>query len=447
MVNRLSDGDLNLLEVEIEKIYQATSPIARERLFDVVRLKRKALVKQFYDVMMTYPQADLFLANDLVHDRLNAEMEKWLMELFSASSKSGEGICRRQLEVGAVHARIKVPISMVMRGFREIKRAIMLDLVEARNTPADLAMAANLLTALLDVALAMMTTAYFRFTERVTRTDEALRLYSMAQDLAAERERQRAALLDWAHHLFFEVQLPGRGNSLVSLGESDFGLWFAHRAQVIFGQTDEYETIVDSIARCDDAVDKVNSEVQMDRVPAIRAIKAEVDKINALLAIIFESAIGINSARDPLTKLLSRQFLLPAVSREIGLTQAGKPAFSLVTFLLSTAQARRNDINQQGWDEVLLRSAQIIISASRSSDSAFRLGDKTFLVLRVESGLEAARQFADEVANRLRSTHLNIEGNSFHGLDVTYSITEHDGHPDPRHIIKLAEQNSRMAGI
>lgn len=444
MIERLSDGDLNLLEAEIEGIFEATSKNARDLLFEVVRLKRKALVTRFYDVMMAYPQADIFLGNDLVHTRLNAEMDQWLMELFSASAKSGETIRRRQMEVGAVHARVKVPVSMVMRGFRELKRAIMSDLVETRNTPNDLAMAANLLTGLLDVALAMMTTAYMRFAEKVTRTDEALRLYSIGQDLAAERERQRAALLEWAHHLFFQIQLPSRGEELIPLGKSDFGLWFAHRAEIIFGQAQEFSTIIDAIVRCDNAVWDINHKIGVDRIAVIRTVKAEIDKINALLAIIFDSAIGLNSARDPLTKLLSRQFLTPAISREIGLTQEGKPAFSLVTFLLNTAASRRNDMDQRGWDEILRRSAQIVINASRSSDSAFRLGDRSFLVLRVESGADTAEEFARDVVNRIASTHFSIDGQTFYDLSVSFSVTEHDGHPDPRHIIKLAEQGVRQ---
>ena len=439
--DRLSDEDLQLLEAEIDEILLATPQVARDLLADVVRLKRTALIDQFYDVMMAYPGGNLFLGNELVSGRLHGAMESWLMELFNPGIRSGGHIRKHQMEVGAVHARIKVPVSLVMRGFRELKRAIMRDLVNTRNTPEMLALAANLLTSLLDVALAIMTAAYVRHTERVTRSDEALRLYSVGQDLAAERERQRAAVLEWGQHVFFEAQLPERSQSIATLSQSEFGLWFSHRAEIIFGASAEYETIVECIARCDDSVGLINYDRNTDRIAIIRAIKAEVDKISALMALLFDGAIGVNSARDPLTKLLSRQFLNSAVSREIGLTQDGKPPFCLVTFTLNKYDARRLNVDQHGWDEILRRSAQIVLGMSRSSDSAFRLNDDTFLVVRVESTVDAATHFAQEVSHRITSAHFSANGQTYYDLTLAHSVTAFDGHPDPRHIIRLAEQN------
>lgn len=439
--DRLSDDDLLLLEAEIDDILTATPQGARDLLADIVRLRRTALIDQFYDVMMAYPGGDVFLGNELVSGRLHGAMEAWLMELFNAGIRSGGHIRKHQMDVGAVHARIKVPVSLVMRGFRELKRMIMRDLVNARSTPDTLAMAANLLTSLLDVALAIMTAAYVRHSERVTRSDEALRLYSVGQDLAAERERQRAAVLEWGQHVFFEAQLPERGQRIATLSQSEFGLWFSHRAEIIFGLSAEYDTIVDCIDRCDAAIGTINDGQTADRIPLIRSIKGEVDKISALMALLFDGAIGVNSARDPLTKLLSRQFLNSAVSREIGLTQEGKPPFCLVTFTLNKYDARRLNVDQHGWDEILRRSAQIVLGMSRSSDSAFRLNDDTFLVVRVESTVDAAQHFAQEVAHRITSAHFSANGQTYYDLTLLHSVTQFDGHPDPRHIIRLAEQN------
>jgi diguanylate cyclase len=437
--DRLSDNDLLLLEAEIDEILGTTPQAARELLTRIVTQNSDQLASHFYDVMIVYPQGDVFLANDKVHERLHSAMKGWLLELFSATIRSGAHIRRHQMEVGAVHARVKVPVSLVMRGFREIKSSIMTLLLTSDGSSETLPRSINLMTRLLDVALAMMTTAYVRYAERATRSDEALRLFSIGLDLAAERERQRASILQWTQQVFYEALLPGRDRLIQALGRSEFGLWFTHRAEILFGTLEEYNTASELIERCDDLIDNMNYDIQADRLEIVRAIKTEADRLGVLLLLMFDHAIGRNSAHDPLTKLLNRQYLTSAVSREIGLTQHGKPAFCLVTFHFDRMDPRRPRIDQHSWDEIFRRSAQIVLSMSRSSDSAFKLNDDTILVVRVECNAEEARLFSDEVALRINSSHFSANDQTVHDLTLECRIVEYDGHPDPRYVIRKAE--------
>lgn len=441
--DRLNDDDLVQIEDELDEILAATPQEARELLTNVVLIGADAFARNFYEVMSAYPQGGTFLHNEIVHKRLHAGLVGGLRELFNSSIRSGEQIRKHQMEVGAIHARAKVPVSLVMRGFREIKRNITSAVLERPPAPEVLADTINLLTRLLDIALAIMTAAYVRHAERVARSDEALRLYSVGQDLAAERERQRAGVLEWAQLVLFDALLPTHNQLLPMLGRSEFGLWFTHRAEILFGRSQEYESAVDAIERCDDLIEHINHDIGADRVAIVRSLKDEVGKLNSLLSLMFDDVIGVTSARDPLTKLLSKQFVTTAVSREIGLAQMGRPGFCLVTFSFDPGDVRRVSSELEGgWDDVLRRAAQIVLGLSRSSDSAFRLNDHTILVVRVESDTADSRLFAEEVVLRVDSSHYGIGSQTIRNVQMAYRVTEFDGHPDPRHIIRLAEQRS-----
>jgi diguanylate cyclase len=434
------DRDLLLLDAEMQELLASVPMGARELLSEVVRVNRGALVDQFYDVMVPYPGAEVFLGSDLVHDRLHGAMSKWLEDLFTAKSSDVEHLRRRQMEVGAVHARIKVPVSLVMRAFRELKRGIIARLVDTRCSTTDLAQATKLLAGLLDIALAIMTNAYALHSEQVARSDEAFRLYSVGHDLMTEREKQRAAIMEWAQEIFFGAQLPGQDAVLQSMSGSSFGLWFTHRARIVFGEPDTIDLIADAISRCDGLVDSLNNPATPDRMALIRSVKAEVTEMVRLVTLMFDSAIDHNSAYDPVTKLVMRQFLSPAVSREIGLCLEGRPHFSLVSFVVDASSAQPSVQNAEAWDEALRRIAQVISTSSRSSDTAFRLSDHRFMVLRVESDAEAADQFGRVISDKLKNIHFTVWGQSVFGLGVRYAVTEYDGHPDPRRINRRAEQ-------
>ena len=85
---------------------------------------------------------------------------------------------RRQIEVGAVHARIRLPIDLIPSGIRLLKRGIRRRIDFTALDASDRLIAQIYVSDLLHLADGLMTQAYFRDTHEVVRNDEAYRLIS-----------------------------------------------------------------------------------------------------------------------------------------------------------------------------------------------------------------------------------------------------------------------------
>ncbi|WVM88101.1 hypothetical protein UMZ34_17625 [Halopseudomonas pachastrellae] len=77
-----------------------------------------------------------------------------------------------------------------------------------------------------------MSHAYSAAHDRNSRNEEAYRLFSVTQNIAAEKETQRAALFDWENQLMFDQAVGQPGAHLPRILASEFGLWFRHKARM-----------------------------------------------------------------------------------------------------------------------------------------------------------------------------------------------------------------------
>src|SRR5690606_40399904 len=94
--------------------------------------------------------------------------------------------------------------------------------------------------------------AYSTSHDRGSRAEESYRLFAGAQNIASEKEEQRAALLDWENEMMFDVATHLTADQLPRLGASEFGLWFRHKGAHGFEGAAETGLILDSMARIDD---------------------------------------------------------------------------------------------------------------------------------------------------------------------------------------------------
>jgi diguanylate cyclase len=372
-------------------------------------------------------------------------MKRWLETMFPSGAADVDRLMRLQMEAGAAHARIRVPTSLVMFGIRVLRRYLYEHLKFIRLDPGDLARAHAYVSGSLDLALSAMTAAHVANLERNTRSDEALRLYSIGSDLQAERERQRAILAEWAQHVFFSSQDEDHAEPTVGLSHSDFGIWVTHRGGLLFSQFAEFETIVAAIEEVDLIVGQLDSAVQKERLDLLRRLKSLIDRIGQLLSLLFDRIMDFGSARDPVTHLLSRRFLRPALSREILLQEKVPHPFCVILFEIGNFDDLRQGFGEASADAIVQNTATMIFNAARSSDSVFNLGRESFLVIRVESNKDEAAAFAREMADAYAATHFNVEGRSILNNSLNFAIVPYDGHPDPRYLIERAESALRQA--
>ena len=400
------------------------------------------LADRFYSYMMGHPQAKVFLSADVVHERLHASMSRWLQEIFRHPMSDPAAMVAHQRYVGEVHARIQLPIHLVSRGARLIKHDVHLALVSEFDDHQLLAKTVSHVGRLMDLALELMSVSYERSSQREARTDEAYRLFSIGQNVGVERERQRAVLMEWAHEVMITLHRSTDAVLLPTLRQSEFGLWFHHKAVAMFEGDAEVGQILDIIERVDSAVLPLiqpkgsQGGVHDDRVVELQF---EVDNLKYLLNNLFERHQETENGRDTLTRLFNRRFLPAVVSREIGVTQKGGTGFALLLLDLDHFKRVNDEFGHDGGDLVLQQAAMLLMSCVRSGDFAFRYGGEELLVMLVEVTQDAAMRVAEMVRSKLEGSTFSITKGRTESVTASIGVAMYNGHPDHQYLIKRAD--------
>jgi len=434
------------LEADWLTLFDSTSASVRDALRQVVTDHRVQMADAFYARMMGDPDARPFLTHEAVETRLRQSMQRWLEILFSCTDRERiPTVLAMQRHVGDVHARIELPVNIVARGARALKREIARHLPDTGLDGRSLVDALLYADSLIDLAFEEMSAAYVATHERATRIDEAYRAFAYGQNMSLERERQRAALLDWENHFLQDMMTGAAGDELPRLGGSAFGLWLHHKATAIFDGSHELPALHEAILRVDDTLAPLcqaqlghDDREEMRRLA--KAVQAELDQIKFLLASMFERFVDLESGKDALTHLLNRRFLPAILSRETEISRSqGKP-FALLMADVDHFKHINDAYGHEAGDRVLQQVAAVLLNAVRSGDFVFRYGGEEFLIVLVEVDVPPARRIAEKTRSHIdREPFLLPNG---HTLKVTTSIglALHDGHPDYQRLVTRADE-------
>ena len=431
-------------ELEWQEIVQATPEICKVTLASTVAQQGSALADHFYTYMLGHPQAKVFLNHAVVHERLHGGMVRWLAEIFHHPMPDATAIVAHQRHVGEVHARIQLPVYLVARGARLLKKNLKEALAPQFDDPLLLAQTIAYAAQIMDLAIEQMSASYERNSQRGARNDEAYRLFTVGQNIAVERERQRVVLLEWAQEVLFSLHRSSSGAVILpSLGVSEFGLWFNHKAGTMFEGDSELEQIQIIMERID------TSLLPLLRAPAqqlrpqgelVLQLQQEIDGLKFLLTALFERHQEVENGRDSLTRLLNRRFLPAVMNREIHIAQSHHSDFSLLLLDLDHFKRVNDEFGHEGGDLVLQQAATLLMSCVRNGDFIFRYGGEELLVMLVEVSQETALRIAELIRYKFETTAFQVgQGRS---LQVTASIgvALYDGHPDQQYLIKQADE-------
>ena len=92
-------------------------PALTQALKQLVETHKVMLAARFYEQMLADPNASLILSHDEVKSRLGRSMQAWLVKVYAAGA--GDDflpLVALQKHVGEVHARIDVPLHLVLSG-------------------------------------------------------------------------------------------------------------------------------------------------------------------------------------------------------------------------------------------------------------------------------------------------------------------------------------------
>lgn len=440
-MNEALQPDLSA-ESEWHDIVQSAPLACRAALAQLMAEQASALADKFYSHMLGHSQAKVFLSAEVVSQRLHASMARWLNEIFQHPPQDPAAIVAHQRFVGEVHARIQLPVHLVSRGARLIKNDVRLGLSPKFDDPVLLAQAISFSDRLIDLALELMSVSYERSSQREARTDEAYRLFSVGQNVGVERERQRAVLMEWAHEVMMTLHRASGSVTLPSLRQSEFGMWFNHKAVAMFEGDAEVNLILEIIERVDSTVlPLITPRTEQAGASGDRVVELqyEIDNLKFLLNNLFERHQEFENGRDVLTRLFNRRFLPAVISREIHVAQTRNNGFALLLLDLDHFKRVNDSYGHEAGDQVLQQAATLLLACVRNGDFVFRYGGEELLVMLVEVNKESAMRLAELIRVKFELTQFQL-GHG-HTLNVTASIgvAMYDGHPDHQYVLKRAD--------
>lgn len=401
---------------------------------------KKELAIFFYEQMMQDEAAHLFLSNETVHNRLMPSMQKWIVQLFSVTQEADfVALIELQKNVGEVHARIDLPMHLVLRGARTLKNKFYLLIKEAHEIEIKHKNEAfKLISDSLDIAMEVMSQAYTTSYDRKSRAEESYRLFSAVQNAAAENGRQQSALLDWENQLMFALTVGDRVDELLSIRKSNFGLWFIHKGLHAFDNLPETQVILHSIERIDEMVEHVTN--QEKRIEFLRNIRVETRNIQLNIEAIFNKYNDLEAGRDELTRLLSRKYLSVVLSKEVAYARKRNITFALLAIDLDHFKSVNDAHGHEAGDLVLQQFSEILINRIRAGDYVFRLGGEEFLILLVDVDQEVAMRVAHQLKQTIQEERFPVSDGGSLSITASFGVTLFDGHPDYSRSLRRVDQ-------
>ncbi|MTJ82364.1 MAG: GGDEF domain-containing protein [Telmatospirillum sp.] len=429
-------------ETEWKAIVSAISPSLRRIVAEVVMTNGASLSRRFYAAMMDDSEAQLYLDHELVETRLRDSMQRWLVGLFADSGETASvGMVSHQRHVADSHARIKIPIHLVGRGARLLKHWIWEFLADdVRLDRDDLRGAIIFVNDMIDVAIDIMNASFVSSSDRAARMDEAYRLFSLSQDLAIERERQRASLLEWSQQMTYAVHRKPKAG-VPGIGQSGFGLWLTHKAEFMFERAPEILHIVAAVRRIDhQLVPRFAAPLAMEDLSALFArLETEISTIQFHLTTVFNRYLEVENGRDVLTRLFNRRFLPSVLSREIELSKRENHPFAVMLIDIDHFKRVNDGYGHDSGDVVLQKVSALIMNNVRAGDFVFRYGGEEILVVLVAVAQRSARTVAETWRAKVEAATIPLSGGRSLGVTVSIGVAAHDGHPDYQRLVARAD--------
>ncbi|WP_241076568.1 diguanylate cyclase [Achromobacter xylosoxidans] len=425
-----------------QAVYSSVDAYTRGQVAAVVSDSANELVDAFYSTLLADAEAGPRLSHEIVSTRLHKGMKGWLKGLLCVREQGDiAALMATQKKVGEVHARVHIPIHLVMAGARILKNEI-----AQRLRASDLdGMAASIATQyvcnLFDLAIEQMSRAFMRDINRGARNDEAYRLFALGQNISTERERQRAALLEWSQAVLIGLHYRAPEQVLPRLAASEFGLWLQHKGGVLFESAPALGQIIEAVARLDDVVLPSLLQGSPESLPdQVRELQELVARIKHLLNGLFDMVAEIESGSDPLTNVLNRRFLPSVIGREILIATREHSTFSVLLLDIDHFKAINDSHGHAGGDQVLRQFAEVVHQSCRSSDFVFRYGGEEFLVVLVDTAREAALAAAEKLGGEIRRHAFAIPEAGSLRITASIGVATFDGHPDYAYLIDRADK-------
>lgn len=435
---------------EIDHLFGSVSgaslPAVKKAIAEIILRDKSMMVDVFYRDMMEDADTAPFLSVKTVEERLKPGLERWLEKLLCSETEDDlQAMLAMQRQIGEVHARSEIPVHLVARGIRLLKREISARLVARQLGKDEIVLALMRVNHIMDIAFEEMSLAFLRSHESGVRVEEAYRTFAAGHNLSLEKEKQIGALLDWENRLFRALATEMSFRDLSALHESSFGLWLHHKAALIFDEARELALIDECMARIDKVLfpQIVFGEKNLNRDELrslVKFIMASMEQIKFLLAGMFDRLTDLEVGRDVLTQLFNRRFLPTIMKREIELTRRNRTSFCVLILDVDNFKRVNDEYGHDAGDRVLQSVGGLLANQVRVSDFVFRYGGEEFLLVLPELDANQAQSVAEKIRRRIEATEILLSDARTLEVTVSIGIAQYDGHPDYQRLVDRADK-------
>lgn len=413
-----------LISHEWHNIIEATPPDVIQQVYDLTCKHMKELLDVYNDYLATDGALSKILRTDEMRANWVEVFENWVCQLFNMKFSDVSHFVNEQHTLGFKLSRVGYPAHAVSKSLRIINGFILRHILMQSWTDERKLASVMYVNHLIGLSYEIRNVGYMQSISNQTRLEESYRLAVIGSNIAMERERQRAFLTEWERNILAWFYSPSE-IGLPRLANSEFGMWFLHKASLMFECTPRLQDIAECIAKIDQHIlPKLETIVYDDRVSIssqFQLIQQDLAKIKFMINEIFDAHIELDNARDSLTRLLNRRFIHTVLSREIALQQReGAIGFAILLLDLDHFKAVNDTYGHAAGDAVLQKIAAVISDTVRPSDFVFRYGGEEILLVLVEVDRRAAWQVAENIRSKVEQTYIQLTNEQ--QISITVSI-------------------------
>lgn len=418
-----------------------------EKILALVQPRADDIAMYFYRELLNHEKAIRFLNHDLVKNRLRTTLAKWLCDSLRYQSTPNDlnKSYLYQREIGQLHARIDLPMSLVDYGMGLIKLQVALVLKESNLERDELADAIILCGQVFDLGLTVIDESYAHDTMINEKNAESLKLHVSSQNLAFDYSKLCTSLSEWMRNLLLQItQNKYDASTQGTIRHSNFGLWVSHKAHLFLAGRKELRLLVLQLDNIDEEMRLLGIHVLDKNVMAIEETLSHLNEhISTAIWILNNLAndtIEEENGRDPLTHLFNRRYLETVMRHETRYSLENGILFGCVMVDIDFFKNVNDTYGHDNGDRVLLQLADILAQQVRAGDFVFRLGGEEFMIVLADVQIPAINIVAEKIRFAVEKFTFKLSNNIPLTLTISVGTAIHDGHPDFKNTIKMADE-------
>ncbi|MBO1324618.1 GGDEF domain-containing protein [Acetobacter sp. TBRC 12305] len=362
----------------------------------------------------------------------------YIKAVFSASPEDIEHLCLLQKRMGSAYARLEIPAHLIAYGFFIIKRQITSLFLADKSDQFDTSSVIIYIGSMMDFSFKFVMRAYDSRFRKAVESKEVLRMVSLGQDLAFERETQVRTFFAWSTQTL-TLLCENRAQEIQLVEDSDFGLWFTHKGRNMFKGTREFDTIQKEIEKIDSDIALVQNTGEVPKKFSEKVYRS-IRKINFLAENSFHQIEKVESGKDPLTKVLNRRFLDAVMQNEISYSMTKEKKFCIILFDIDHFKSINDKYGHLVGDDVLCFVANTLVALLRVNDYIFRYGGEEFLIILTEMTPQEAQKCAERLRASMEKKPLLLSSGETISVTLSGGLTFFDGKTNAKVLINQADQ-------